>query len=41
MGISLSRVRNLEIKEVIRDTTIDGPVPELAKEVQKLHIEYY
>ncbi|NMB44336.1 MAG: nucleoside deaminase [Clostridiales bacterium] len=41
MGISPSRVRNLEIKEVIRDTTIDGPVPELAKEVQKLHIEYY
>lgn len=41
MGIGTSRVRNLPIETVIRDTTVDGPVPELAEEVRKLHKEYY
>ncbi|NMB33042.1 MAG: nucleoside deaminase [Clostridium sp.] len=41
MGIGPSRVRNLPIEEVIRDTQVDGPVPELAEEVHKLHKIFY
>ncbi len=41
MGVSPSRVRNLPIQEVIRDTRVDGPVPELAEQVHKLHQEFY
>lgn len=41
MGIAQSRVRNLPIRDVIRDTTIDGPVPELAEQVHQLHRRYY
>jgi tRNA(Arg) A34 adenosine deaminase TadA len=37
MGVAPSPVRNLPIKEVIRDAEVDGPVPELAEEVRKLH----
>ena len=37
MEIPPSRVRTLPIQEVIRDTVIDGPVPELAEEVHQLH----
>jgi tRNA(Arg) A34 adenosine deaminase TadA len=37
MGAPPSRVRNLPIQDVIRDTTVDGPVPELAEEVRLLH----
>lgn len=37
MGAPQSRVRNLAIEEVIRDTLVEGPVPELAEEVRKLH----
>lgn len=37
MNVSPTRVRNLPIEDVIRDTTIDGPVPELAEQVRKLH----
>ncbi|MGE7913407.1 nucleoside deaminase [Lysinibacillus xylanilyticus] len=36
-----SRVRSLPIHEVIRDTTIEGPVPELVEEVHKLHRQFY
>lgn len=36
-GVAPSRVRNLPIQEVIRDTTVLGPVPELAEEVRQLH----
>lgn len=36
-GARPSRVRNLPIQDVIRDTLIDGPVPELAEEVRELH----
>ncbi|GIN95484.1 tRNA-specific adenosine deaminase [Siminovitchia terrae] len=36
-----SRVRSLPIKEVIRDTEVDGPVPELAEQVRQLHHQYY
>lgn len=37
MGVAPSRVRNLPIEDVIRDTLVDGPVPELAEEVRELH----
>lgn len=41
MGITSSRVRNLSIQDVIRDTTIDGPVPELEEQVRQLHRQFY
>jgi len=37
MDVAPSRVRNLAIEEVIRDTKVDGPVPELAEQVRELH----
>lgn len=38
MGVDVeqSRVRNLPIEEVIRNTQIDGPIPELAEKVREL-----
>ncbi|HHY09149.1 MAG TPA: nucleoside deaminase [Firmicutes bacterium] len=41
IGVEPSRVRNLPIQDVIRDTVVDGPVPELAEKVRQLHIKYY
>ena len=41
LGIPPSRVKNLPIQDVIRDTVVDGPVPELSEEVRKLHQEFY
>ena len=42
MGISsTSRVRNLSIQEVIQDTIVEGPVPELAEQVQQLHYQFH
>ncbi|TVY09159.1 nucleoside deaminase [Paenibacillus cremeus] len=40
MGAAPSRVRNLPIHEVIRDTPTDGPVPELAEQVKELHRQF-
>ncbi|RKN70643.1 nucleoside deaminase [Paenibacillus ginsengarvi] len=40
-GVPASRVRNLPIQEVIRDTVVDGPVPALADEVRELHRQFY
>lgn len=37
LGAAPSRVRNLSIQEVIRNTAVDGPVPELAEQVHGLH----
>ncbi|RSK34956.1 nucleoside deaminase [Bhargavaea beijingensis] len=37
LGVVPSRVRNLSIQEVIRDTLVDGPVHELAEQVRELH----
>lgn len=37
VDVKKSRVRNLPIQDVIRDTKIDGPVPELAEQVRELH----
>ena len=36
LGAKPRRVRSLPIEEVIRDTQVDGPVPELAEEVRIL-----
>ncbi|WP_019638711.1 nucleoside deaminase [Paenibacillus fonticola] len=41
LGVPASRVRNLPIQDVIRDTVVDGPVPELAEEVRELHRQFY
>jgi len=41
LGVAPSRVRNLPIREVIRDTAVDGPVPELAEEVRGLHRQFH
>ncbi|MCJ7843606.1 nucleoside deaminase [Lederbergia sp. NSJ-179] len=41
MGVAPSRVRNLPIQDVSRDTTVDGPVPELAEHVRQLHRQLY
>lgn len=40
-GVKPSRVKSLSIQEVIRDTTVDGPVPELAEQVKELHRRFY
>lgn len=37
LGAAPSRVRNLSIQEVIKDTVVDGPVPELAEHMHELH----
>ncbi|MFC3901219.1 nucleoside deaminase [Aliicoccus persicus] len=41
LGVAPSRVRNLSIQDVIRDAEVDGPVPELAEEVRKLHEQFH
>ncbi|WP_077617524.1 nucleoside deaminase [Bacillus sinesaloumensis] len=41
LGVTPSRVRNLPIQDVIRDTQVDGPVPELAEQVRQLHRRFY
>lgn len=41
MGIAAPRVRSLPIQDVIRDTPVEGPVPELAEQVRQLHRQFY
>jgi len=41
LGAAPSRVRNLRIVDVIRDTVIEGPVPELAEQVYELQRQFY
>ncbi len=41
IGVPPSRVRNLAIEDVIRDTVVEGPVPELEEEMRQLHRQYY
>ncbi|SFB62330.1 Cytidine and deoxycytidylate deaminase zinc-binding region [Cohnella sp. OV330] len=36
-GVAEPRVRTLRIQDVIRDTPVEGPVPELAVQVKELH----
>lgn len=41
LKIPAGRVRNLSIEEVIRNTQVDGPVPDLAEQIRELHHQYY
>lgn len=41
LGVAPGRVRNLPIQDVIRDTVVDGPVPELAEQVRELHRQFH
>ncbi|OZB98845.1 nucleoside deaminase [Paenibacillus sp. XY044] len=41
IGAAPSRVRSLPIQDVIRDTVIDGPVPELAEQLRDLHRQFH
>src|SRR5690625_3430340 len=41
LGVPPSRVRTLPIQDVIRDTVVDGPVPELAEQVRELHRQFH
>lgn len=41
MGVAAPRVRSLPIQDVIRDTVVDGPVPELAEQVRQLHRQFH
>lgn len=41
MGVKPSRVRNLPIEKVIRETRVDGPVPELADMIYELHRKFH
>lgn len=41
LGAAPTRVRNLSIEEVIRDTLAEGPIPDLAEKVHELHRSYY
>lgn len=41
IGLPQSRVRNLPIQEVIRDTVVEGPVDELAEQIKQLHIQLH
>ena len=41
LNVSQSRVRSLPIHDVIRDTPVDGPVPELAEQVRELHRQFH
>jgi tRNA(Arg) A34 adenosine deaminase TadA len=40
-GVAPSRVRNLPIQDVIRETVVEGPVPELAEQVRELHRRFH
>ncbi|TBL73936.1 nucleoside deaminase [Paenibacillus thalictri] len=41
MKVAAPRVRTLAIHEVICDTVIEGPVPELAEQVRELHRQFH
>ncbi len=41
LGLPPTRVKNLPISSVIRDTVVAGPDPELASQVQQLHILFH
>ncbi|MFD1928844.1 nucleoside deaminase [Sporosarcina siberiensis] len=41
VDVSRSRVRSLPIQDVIRNTRVDGPIPELAEQVRELHRQFY
>jgi tRNA(Arg) A34 adenosine deaminase TadA len=37
MGVPASKVRRISIQEIIRDTVVEGPVPEFTDAIRKLH----
>lgn len=41
LGVAAPRVRQLRIQDVIRDTVVEGPVPELAEQVGRLHRQFH
>ncbi|KRG16270.1 nucleoside deaminase [Lederbergia galactosidilytica] len=41
MEVAPSRVRSLPIQDIVRDITVDGPVPELAEQIRQLHHQLY
>lgn len=41
LGVTPSRVLPLRIDEVITDTVVDGPDPELSAQVHRLHVEFH
>jgi len=41
MGVAASPVRTLTIQQVIHNAVVDGPVPELAEQVQELHRQFH
>ncbi|HLR91824.1 MAG TPA: nucleoside deaminase [Atopostipes sp.] len=41
IGAPPSPVKNLPIQDVIRDAIVEGPVPELAEQVRKLHYQLH
>ena len=41
MGLPPTRVRNLRIQDVIRDSIVEGPVAELSDAVHELHRRYH
>lgn len=41
IGLGPARVRSLPILQVLRETIVDGPVPELAEEIRELHRKYH
>ncbi|HEX2315417.1 MAG TPA: nucleoside deaminase [Thermomonospora sp.] len=41
LGVPAPPVRALPIREVVPDAVVDGPVPELAEEVRRLHRRFF
>ncbi|MCP1188934.1 nucleoside deaminase [Priestia flexa] len=41
LNVAPSPVRNLSIEEVVKGIEVEGPVPELAEEVRKLHVRLH
>lgn len=40
-GVAPPRVRTLPIQDVITDTVVEGPVPQLADEIRELHRQFH
>lgn len=41
IGVPASRVRPLSVSDVITETQVDGPVPEMAERLRRMHVAYY
>lgn len=40
-GVPASPVKNIPIQEIAPNVIVEGPVPELAKQVRELHRRFY